>query len=132
MMGVFDEFRGNPPATPGDVEAFENGSGIRLPNEYTAFLKTRNGGEGFIGNESYLILWKVGDLQSLNSAYEVKAYVPDLLIFGSDGGGEAYAIDYSDPALAIVAVPFVGMERGLVRKISSNFNEFLNALAVKS
>jgi len=130
MNSIFDEFRGNVPADSRDIDMAEQESGVRLPNEYVAFLKLRNGGEGFIGKDSYAIFWKVGDLRSMNSAYEVEAYAPGLLIVGSDGGGEAYAIDYADPALPIVAVPFVGMDRGLVRKIGSNFDEFLNALAM--
>lgn len=129
-MGIFDEFRGNPPAAVQDIETFEKESGIQLPNEYVSFLKVRNGGQGFVGKDSYVIFWKVGDLRSLNSAYEVETYAPGLLIFGSDGGGEAYAVDYGDSALPIVSVPFVGMDRGLVRKIGSNFDEFLNTLAM--
>lgn len=132
MFGIFDEFRSNLPAKARDIDMVEQGLGVRLPNEYIAFLKLRNGGEGFIGKDSYAIFWKTGDLHSLNSAYEVETYAPGLFIFGSDGGGEAYAIDYADPALSIVAVPFVGMDRELVRKIGSNFDEFLNALAMVS
>lgn len=130
MVDIFDEFRSNLPAEAHDIDMVEQESGVRLPNEYLAFLKLRNGGEGFIGKYSYAIFWKIGNLRSLNSAYEVETYAPGLCIFGSDGGGEAYAIDYADPTLPIVAVPFVGMDRGLVRKIGSNFDEFLNALAM--
>ncbi|MBJ9621825.1 SMI1/KNR4 family protein [Burkholderia multivorans] len=81
----------------------------RLPDDYLALMRRHNGGEGFIGNE-YLMLWRVEDIVAFNREYEVAEYAPGLLLFGSNGGGEAYAFDTRDNSMRIVQVPFVGMD----------------------
>lgn len=64
---------------------------LKLPDEYVEFLKLSNGGEGFIGKNSYVILWGVDELASLNQSYEVQQYAPGFLIFGSNGGAKPMA-----------------------------------------
>ena len=101
---------------------------VKLPLEYVAFLKTANGGEGFIGKRAYIILWGVEELAYLNQAYEVQDYVPGLLLFGSDGGGEAYGFDTRTPPWQTVEVPFVGMAWELARPRGATFSAFLERL----
>ena len=64
----------------------------------------------------------------MNKAYEVAEYAPGLLLFGSDGGGEAFAFDTRSATKPIVSVPFVGMELTVTRRLASNFTEFLEEL----
>src|ERR1044072_7362040 len=85
-------FNGNPPSDTGAIRHFESESGLRLPDDYARFLQQTNGGEGFLGN-AYVILWRVEELIEMNKAYEVTEYAPGLFLFGSDGGGEAFAFD---------------------------------------
>lgn len=99
-----------------------------MPKDYLEFINQANGGEGFIGEHAYLILWKLGELVDLNAAYEVKTYAPGLLLIGSDGGGEAFAYDLESKDIPIISVPFVGMARDLGRRIAGSFNEFLENL----
>ena len=121
-------FNGNEGATNSAIENFRLNSGITLPSEYEHFLRFANGGEGFIGKNSYVIFWKLEELIELNKAYEVSEYAPGIFLLGSDGGGEAYGFDMIKAHLPIVKMPFVGMTRDLVLVISSNFNDFLDAL----
>jgi hypothetical protein len=109
------------------IAAGEVQLGMRLPADYVEFLKFTNGGEGFIGKE-YVILWGIEDLYSMNQSYEIKKYVPGLLIFGSNGGGEAYGFDTRSPQWPIVRVPFIGMEWGLAKPMSLTFKAFLECL----
>lgn len=88
-----------------------------------------NGGEGFIGPNAYVIFWKLEELMELNKAYQVAEYAPGLFIFGSDGGGEAYAFDVRTPAMPIVSVPFVGLDLSLARAIAPTFSGFLDILS---
>jgi hypothetical protein len=67
--------------------------GHPLPTDYLRFLRQANGGEGFVGKEVYLVLWRVEELAGMNAAYHVAEFAPGLLIFGSDGGDEAFAFD---------------------------------------
>jgi hypothetical protein len=64
----------------------------------------------------------------MNKAYQVAEYAPGLFLFGSDGGGEAFAFDTRTEAKPIVSVPFVGMELKLARPLGSNFKAFLEEL----
>ena len=48
--------------------------------------------------------------EPFNRDYEVESYCPELLLFGSSGGGEAYAFDKRSLPWRVVEVPFVGMD----------------------
>jgi hypothetical protein len=124
------KFNCNPPAGVAVIRQFEAESRVRLPDDYAELLQQANGGEGFVGN-AYVILWRVEELLEMNKAYQVAEYAPGLFLFGSDGGGEAFAFDTRSDAKPIVSVPFVGMELKLARPIASNFKAFLEEL-VKS
>jgi hypothetical protein len=123
-----ERFNSNPPADPSAIARFEKESGIRLPPGYSSFLLGRNGGEGFIGENAYVILWRLEELIALNKEYEVTEYVPGLLFIGSDGGGEAFALDRRASHLPIVSVPFVGMDYSVVRTIAPDISSFLEKL----
>lgn len=116
-----------PPATGEAIAAFESVNGKNLPGDYADFLKITDGGEGFIG-KAYVILWGVGELISMNQGYEVENYAPGLLIFGSDGGGEAYGFDTRNPQWPIVQVPFVGMAWEPAEPIAASFTGFVEHL----
>lgn len=126
---LFLNFRGNPPADPTAIERFEADSGFRLPRDYVDFLRRSDGGEGFIGPNAYVIFWRLGELEEMNKAYQVSEYAPGLFVFGSDGGGEAFAFDNRTAEKQVVSVPFVGMELELAQKMGSTFSEFLRELA---
>lgn len=65
--------------------------GVELPEEYVAFMKAHNGGEGNIG-ESWLVLFPIEELQEINDDYQ--EYLPEgNIIIGSNGGGELFGVD---------------------------------------
>lgn len=122
------EFNGNPPADSSSVERFEAASGIRLSSGYRQFMQQMNGGEGFVGG-AYLMLWRIEELSEMNEAYQAAEYAPGLLLFGSDGGGEAFAFDLRSEDMPVVSVPFVGMELALATSIAPDFEAFLEELS---
>jgi SMI1 / KNR4 family (SUKH-1) len=126
---MFREFHGNPPATEFLIRKIQKEGHVTLPSDYVEFLQKMDGGEGFIGPNAYVILWRVGELLDINKAYEVSDYAPGLFLFGSDGGGEAFAFDMRLSSRPIVEVPFVGMDLNLIRPKGATFYEFLNLLA---
>lgn len=126
---LFLKFRGNPPSTAAEINQVEKEIGFKIPKDYAKFLQQFNGGEGFVGRNAYVILWRIGELAEMNEAYQVKEYTPGLFIFGSDGGGEAYAFDVRTSAMPVVSVPFVGIELSLARIVASSFQGFLKALS---
>lgn len=118
----------SPPATDDQIAAFNDETGNELPQDYIEFLKMTDGGEGSIGKNSYVSLWRISDLLPLNRDYQVEAYAPGLLVFGSDGGGEAYGFDTRSAPWNVVEAPFVGMEWSQARPLGASFTEFLEHL----
>lgn len=99
-----------------------------LPSDYIAFMKTYNGGAGFVGDD-YLILWHIEEITPFNKEYEVEKYAPGFLFFGSSGGGEAYAFNLHEHPWTVVRIPFIGMSRDLAILEGVNFTEFLKNMA---
>ena len=122
------DFNCNPPEDQAAIEQFQTATNITLPEDYSEFLRHANGGEGFVGEAAYVILWPIEEIQELNEAYEVEEFAPGLILFGSSGGGEAYASDLRDGEMSVVQVPFVGMELELVERIADSFSGFLDVL----
>jgi hypothetical protein len=126
---LFAKFHGRAPVGAAEIERFHAETGVDLPRDYVAFLRQSDGGEGFIGPNAYVIFWQLRELAEFNKAYQVEEYVPGLLIFGSNGGGEAYAFDTLASAMPIVSVPFVGMEPSLVCVLAATFSDLLKVLS---
>ena len=125
---LFAKFNANPPAEVAAIQHVQAASQA-LPQDYIAHLQVANGGEGFVG-DAYLVLWPVEQLIELNEAYKVGEFAPGLFLFGSDGGGEAFAFDLrAKGSRPIVSVPFVSMALTEARPIGSDFNEFLRNLS---
>ena len=122
---LFSEFKGNRGASAAVIAECERHFGRELPKDYRDFMMITNGGEGFIGPNSYVRLWKIEELASMNDGYETAKYLPDGLLFGTDGGEEAFAFDFRTPQIKVVEVPFVGMEWELAWLPSDSFRGFL-------
>ena len=131
-MAISDEvlvaFDRNPGAAGDPVNSFAKVFGFDPPPGYLEFMRRSNGGEGFV-SKRYLMLWPVEELRQHNDGYEVARYAPGLFLFGSDGGGEAYAFDLREATPTIVSVPFVGMSLREATHCGSDFDEFLQGLA---
>lgn len=110
------------------IKEVEKNLGFTFPKDYSDFLLTSNGGEGWVGEDSYLSLWKVDEIVALNEAYEVSEFAPGLILFGSDGGLDAYGFDIRDESTAIVEIPFIGMDLREVKNCGNTFVEFLEYL----
>lgn len=114
----------NPPASAEAISLAEASLGLHLPTHYRYFLHQADGCEGALGN-GYVALWRVDDLAELNAAYAVDEFVPGLLLVGSDGGATAYALDLTREGAPVVAVPFIPMERQLMRDIGPSVGDLL-------
>jgi hypothetical protein len=129
LDNLLKRFQKNGPASPDAVDAFEQESSVQLPIAYREFLFSANGGEGFIGSDSYAMLWKVEELLRFNREYQVDEYAPGLLLFGSSGGGEAFAFDMRrEDVQPVVSVPFVGMDLSETLVLADTFDGFLEHL----
>jgi SMI1 / KNR4 family (SUKH-1) len=126
---VLAKFDCRPPTSSTSISNYESDSGWLLPEDYKQFLRWANGGQGIIGSNTYVTLWSLEDLTEMNRAYETANFAPGLLLFGSDGGDEAYAFDMRIEAKPVVSVPFVGMNLNEIRPIADTFDGFLKKLS---
>jgi hypothetical protein len=97
-----------------------------LPQDYLAAVAEFGGREGFLG-QTYLRLYRLQELVALNLAYELPALVPEVIVFGSNGGGEAFAFSIGEPA--VVQVPFLPLASEYIERRAADFTEFLRSLA---
>jgi hypothetical protein len=125
---LLGEFERNAGASEVAIAECERHFGLKLPKDYRNFMVFSNGGEGFIGANSYLRLWKIEELPLMNDGYETAKYLPNGLLFGTDGGEEAFGFDLRTSQIKIVQVPFIGMEWKYAWLLSDSFNGFLHQL----
>jgi len=86
----------------------EAGSRMRIawPGDYAAVITDHNGAEGEVGGWN-LVLTRVEDLVDQNSN-DVMTFLPDLVVIGGDGGGEALAIHRATGE--VLLVPWIGTQ----------------------
>jgi hypothetical protein len=92
-------------------------------------MKHSNGAEGFVSDGEYLMLWPLETLVEENQGDNAAECVPGLFLFGSNGGGEAFAFDTRRPGLPIVQVPFIVLCLEDALDCGSSFIEFLEHLS---
>lgn len=112
------------PATVSAIEAAEKYFSLMLPEDYREFLQFTNGLEGETA-DNYLVLWSAEELVELNQAYNVKEFVSNIVIIGSDGAEDAFAFDTTN--MTIVKLPFIGMGHIAQEKLSDTFSDFLSS-----
>jgi SMI1/KNR4 family protein SUKH-1 len=87
----------DPPATDNELEQLERHVsttyGARLPDDYLAFLRTANGGDGDLENGASVVFWKAELLPRVNEDSETERWMPGMFIIGSDAGDALYGID---------------------------------------
>ena len=101
MNNYWKDFIFNSPYVGEPVTAV---NGVTLIKSYLDFMNEHNGGEGDIGN-SWLQLYPLEDLESVNYLYELNEFLPGHVLIGSNGGGEFFGID-SEGNLFIVPAAF--------------------------
>jgi hypothetical protein len=111
-------------ATDSMIEKLDTHFSLEFPNDYKEFLQFTNGLEGPTG-DNYIVLWSVDEVIQLNRAYHVTEFVPNMIIFGSDGADEAFALDTTN--MTIVNFPFIGMGQIDSQKIAETFEDFLSS-----
>ena len=129
LVRFLGKFSLEPAVSEKALTEFLSKNASTIPSDYLDFIRYSNGGEGPIGN-NYLSLWQVEDIVKMNEEYETDLYAPGYLIFGSDGGGSAFAFDKKDGA--IVSFQFIGMlvdDKPIL--MGKTFAEFLEALCIK-
>jgi hypothetical protein len=71
------------PARPSELDALD------LPQDLRAFLEQHDGGKGTVSGRP-VELWTAKRIATEAESQDVALAIPDLLLFGSDGGAEGY------------------------------------------
>ena len=58
-------------------------NGLDLPEDYLAFMREHNGGEGPLGENNYGRFYRLEELQEINDEYEVPKWWPGCIVIGS-------------------------------------------------
>ena len=124
MKKEFKHFKFNPPASSREIARLRDFLGMDLPEDYLSFMMKGNGGEGWIG-EKYLMLWPIEELLAYHQAYQMSKYAPGFLLFGSNGGLEAFAFDTRIAPVRIVSIPFIGFTPSEAIDLGTSFSHFL-------
>lgn len=90
---------------------------------YEDYLRQTLSGEGMVGENNYLLLWKKNEIEELNDLYETREFLSDVILIGSDGGDMAYGIDIKG---RYIEVPFIGMDDEEMKVIGNSFDDFIN------
>jgi len=108
-----------------EVENFLKQIDFKLPEGFIEFFKDSNGAD-ISSDENYMVLWALTEMIQLNRDYNVDEYAPDFFIFGSNGGGTAYAVKKSTSD--IYEIPFIGMSNEEAVFKNKTFSEFIEGL----
>lgn len=106
------------------VLAVQEALGVRFPADYVEFMTNANGGEGDVRDAAWVRIWPVEELVEFNDRYSAEELYPGFVLFGTDGGGEAYAFDTRTEPASIVMMPFIGGPEDAVVQ-GRNLLEFL-------
>lgn len=96
---------------------------FKFPSDFLTFLKNTDGAEGPIGKNGYISLWSLKQMVVLNDEYFVNKYKPNLMLFGTDGGGEGFGYNKDDSS--IVQIPLIGIGTDPYINISYSFTDFI-------
>ena len=111
------------------IDAVEASCGHPLPADMKYFYQWfSDGGEGRLPG-GYLSLYPMSEIPQVQEQYRVRAFLPHVLVCGSDGGDEAFALDLSQRAdtarYPVIQFSFGAMEPGEVEQVGENFEDFL-------
>jgi len=111
------------------LSRLESEAGVRLPKEYVEFMRMVDGYAGQVGGKGYVDIMTIDEAIRTNSAHKIRETMHGLLLFASDGGGEAFAFDLRGDEVTVVQVPWVGMDWECANKVGTSFMDFLEQLA---
>jgi hypothetical protein len=115
------------PADEAAIETTEKALGASLPGDYRAWVRARDGLEGWIAG-AYIAFWPVSALQQLNAAIQTDRFAPGLLVFATNGAGVGYGFETRVSPWPVAEFPMIGMDWGLAETRASSFDNFLKAL----
>ena len=122
IKGYFSDFDFRTAYTGATVQVV---NGVPLPKDYLDFMTEHNGGEGAVGDNAYMQLFPLEELEQVNKDYSVKEFLPEDCLIGSSMGGEFYGISKEGVYFAVPDIPMCEEEKVV---LGNSFEEFVEEL----
>lgn len=127
FKGDFDLEKG---ASSEELKDFGKKTNFIFPTDYLEFMQFSNGGEGDVGENSYLILWSLSELPEINIDFSNSSLYPiffsKYFFFGRSAGPTLYAFNKQDGS--IFEIPEIGIDEKVIKVIATTFTEFIKYL----
>ena len=95
---------------------------MKLPDDFVRYLQSDLPRSGDLPDfPLWFVIWPEKEMEQRNKEYQVEEYAPGFYGFASDGGGEMFAFG---PDGGIYALPFVGMEPKVAKRLAASWTEF--------
>ncbi|MDR3455817.1 MAG: hypothetical protein P4N60_00105 [Verrucomicrobiae bacterium] len=99
---------------------------MKVPDDFVRYLQSGASRSGELADfPLWFEIWPDEQLEQWNKEYEVEKYAPGFFGFAGDGGGEMYAFG---PDGAIYALPLIGMEPKVAKRLAASWSEFENKI----
>jgi len=121
------EFDGKECATYEPVDAVEADLGKSLPIDLREILLASDG-IALSSEWHELQIWSCEEIVAHNRANQVQKHTPDFLMFGSNGAGETFTLDYRTKPVSIVLVPAIGFDYKSAIHVADDFFGLLTRL----
>lgn len=126
------DFRWAPtPASSAAIREAEEKLRLRLSPDHVSVLQEHDGGEGFVGDGSYLAIWDVGELVEANHVLEAHRCVPGVVLIASDGADDVFGYSQSDGGSEYLVYPLVGLAASEGKVLGKSWDSFVEALAAR-
>ena len=97
-------------------------NGLKLPDDYLAFISKHNGGEGPLGENNYGRFYKIEELEAINEDYDVQNSWPGYVVIG----GIDDVLWACNPEKKVYCqIDSCNTDEDTYYTISNNFEEFL-------
>ena len=101
---------------------------FQIPGDYLDLMREHNGGEGEIGDHSWLTLFPITELAKMNKANEILMnQIPDYYLFGKDSADTAYAFHKRKGTFHSFGF-MSNFKNDIIEFCGNNFIEFLEYL----
>lgn len=101
-------------------------NGVKLSEDYLAFVEENGGGEGALGEEGYLQLWSLSELAENNELYEAVKYLPDCALIATDLSGALFGVTKNGEYFAADNECY--MSDGEIEIMCRSFEEFIEKI----
>ena len=90
-------------ATEAQIAAVERHFGVRLPDDYRHFLRTRGSMDEFLPPANpYITIYPIWEIISVNESAFIRERFPGAMVIGGDGSRERLTYDFRNPQPRLV------------------------------